>query len=217
MTTHRRNRGGGAATAANSRRVEKVDARAKRGRRNGSEMSETSRARKEPPRLTVNLLVGTVLVYLVLAEVAWPVVWHNATTLLRTDLDKAVIADEKGSGDVTRTVRRFMEPATRFEHIVQRLWDLGFESEKTLGTYIYRRREAPGHRGPDERWRSIVKSHNEQLDEAGGEYMAKLRRIVPGGVLHEYSITVNIIARTDNSTVWKATKRKRIRMPNLWD
>ena len=107
--------------------------------------------------------------------------------------------------DVSDIVEHFVKPNKRFEHIVERLWELGFETTKLLGTGIYRRRTVPPSAGPDERNRGTTARYNRMLDEHDAAYMARLFRTIPAGSLtHKYSVGVYILVRNDQSTVIEA-------------
>ena len=172
---------------------------------------------KVAPHITFRRLVATVLFYLACMHIVWPIVSISAGAFLRTDFDKAILESGRVSDDVKDIVDHFVEPNKRFEHIVERLWDLGFEREKILGTYIYRRRTVPPEHGPDDRHRNFNLRFNRMLENEDAEYIASLSRTIPGSLWTEYGVGVYILVRNDQSTVIKAKSwyRWRIEVPVL--
>lgn len=168
------------------------------------------------PPLTAKLLLGTLIVYAVLANIAWPLVWHNAAKMLRTDLDRALLATTEEDLSVRERLAPFIEPHKRFEQIVEQLRGFGFEPKPILGSYIYRRRTETGPSGPDGRMWTTVVEGNRQLDERDGVYMGRLVRTIPGGLMREHTVTVEIISRADHSTTWRVRKTTMGRAPSLW-
>ena len=168
------------------------------------------------PHVTLRRLVATLVLCWVLVHIVWPVLSIvGAGAFTRNDFDNAVLESGRG-GDVTDIVEHFVKPNKRFEHIVERLWELGFETKRLLGTGIYRRRTVPPSRGPDERNRGTTRRYNSMLDEHDAAYMAQLSRTIPAGSLtHKYSVWVYILVRNDQSTVIEASSGRapRIQVP----
>ena len=156
------------------------------------------------PHITLRRLVATFLLYLAFVHIAWPIVSISASAFLRNDFDKAILESGRTREDVRDIVEHFVAPAKRFEHIVARLWDLGFESRGILGAYIYRPRTVPPDPGPDERLRHSILRYNRMLENENAAYIALLSRKIPGSLWTEYSVEVYILVRNDHSTVIQA-------------
>ncbi len=158
------------------------------------------------PHVTLRRLVGAAVLCWALVHIVWPYVSITAGAFARTDFDKAVLESGRVNEDVSDIVAYFVQPNERFEHIVERLWELGFETEKIVGAGIYRHRTVPPQYGPDERWRSSVLRYNRMLDEHDAAYMAYLTRLIPGtdNFMIRYNVLVFIFVREDQSTAIEA-------------
>ena len=112
------------------------------------------------PHVTLRRIVVASLVFAVIVFVVRPVAVAWLSTYLRTPLDEAILESNRLHDDVSDIVEHFVRPATRFDKVAERLWDLGFSTSRMLGSTIYRHRIRPGPYDPDERRRGTVKRYN---------------------------------------------------------